>query len=129
VLGEEPVQFEVRVMMPRTHELEVHWWMLPEVRAAPASGESAAHPYATLFGDRRDRGPLEAITEKPRAITSGDKNGVHSLSLRASDLGAGVYRIVCRVKDTTRLPKERWPLVLKDEYGVLESERTWLVHR
>jgi hypothetical protein len=129
VLGEEPTQFEVRVMMPRTHELEVHWWMLSEARAAPAAGESAARPFAANFGDRRDRGSLEAITEKPRAITSGDKNGVHSLSLRASDLGAGVYRIVCRVKDTTRLPKERWPLVMKDEFGVLESERAWLVHR
>jgi hypothetical protein len=34
---------------------------------------------------------------------------------------------VCRVTDTTLLPGEKWPWVLKDEWELLRSERCWWV--
>ena len=34
--------------------------------------------------------------------------------------------VVCRVTDTTRhIDDEVWPWVLKDDLGLLESERRW----
>jgi hypothetical protein len=35
--------------------------------------------------------------------------------------------VICRVKDTTKLRGEKWPWVLKDELGLLESERAWWI--
>ncbi|MEO6710412.1 MAG: M64 family metallopeptidase [Planctomycetota bacterium] len=49
------------------------------------------------------------------------------LLIRPPDLEPGVYRVVCRVKDSTLLRGERWPLVLEDDQGFLESERVWWI--
>ena len=56
-----------------------------------------------------------------------NKTGVHEFKVKAKDLEPGRYRVVCRVRDTTLLRGERFPWVLKDENGVLESERAWWV--
>ena len=39
----------------------------------------------------------------------------------------GLYRVIVRVNDPTKLRSERFAWVLKDEDGVLESERGWWV--
>ena len=71
---------------------------------------------------KRDVGPAPPATS-PTSI--GDARGVHVLRLAHEDLEPGRYRITCRARDTTRLRDERFPLVLKDERGLLESERVW----
>jgi hypothetical protein len=43
------------------------------------------------------------------------------------DLDPGLYRVVCRARDTTEIRGEKTPWVLRDEAGVLESERGWWV--
>ena len=50
-----------------------------------------------------------------------------TLRLARGDLEPGLYRITCRVRDTTELRGEKFPWVLKDELGLLESERVWWV--
>jgi hypothetical protein len=55
------------------------------------------------------------------------RGGWHTLSLKRRDLAPGRYRLICRAKDTTEIRGDRWPWVLKDEEGVLESERAWWV--
>ncbi len=39
----------------------------------------------------------------------------------------GRYRVVCRAVDDTRISGDRYPWVLKDDHGLLESERAWWV--
>jgi hypothetical protein len=77
--------------------------------------------------DRRERGPLPVLPGRPFATTRPNAEGLHKLRLHAGDLAPGRYEIVCRVRDTTMLFDEKWPWVLKDERGVLESERTWWI--
>jgi hypothetical protein len=77
--------------------------------------------------DRRRRGPLPVLPGHPHATTHANGEGVHTLKLRASDLEPGRYEVVCRVRDTTELPGEKWPWVLKDEQELLQSERIWWV--
>ena len=55
------------------------------------------------------------------------RGGWHTLTLKRSGFEPGRYRLICRVKDSTLMRGERWPWVLKDEDGVLESERAWWV--
>lgn len=49
------------------------------------------------------------------------------LKLRAKDLEPGRYRVVCRVRDTTKVKGDRHPWVLADEHDLLVSERAWWV--
>ena len=52
---------------------------------------------------------------------------MHRFTVRAADLEPGRYRLVARARDDTRLFGERFPWVLKDERGLLESERAWWI--
>ena len=143
VLREEPIEITVSVMRPATHDLEVDWWVLPESRV-PATGDvrdkgepgrgrtgvapgGARSEAAARFGDRRDRGKLAPIPDRPWSVDRADADGVHTLRLHRSDLQPGRYKVVCRARDSTRLRDEKWPWVVKDEYGLLESERVWWV--
>jgi len=143
VLRDEPIEITVRVMKPESHDLQVEWWVLPESRV-PETGDGrdrgdpgrvrtgVAPPPARAdtpsgFGDRRDRGKLAPIPDRPWSVNKSDADGVHTLRLKRSDLDPGRYKVVCRVKDSTRLRDEKWPWVVKDEYGLLESERVWWV--
>lgn len=158
VVKDEPGEIRVRVLKPESHDLEVRWWVLPEARWPESTGgvdrsgpEGGDRPGAGgdsrggtgtgvapperpkprgRFGDRRDRGPLAPISDKPASVSRIDADGVHVLRLKPTELEPGRYKVVCRVRDTTLLPDERWPWVLKDEHGLLESERVWwvLVH-
>jgi len=144
ILRDEPVEIEVRVMRPATHALEVSWWVIPESmlpatqgglddtdgpaarRTVPPTGTGVRPPADSgPFGDRRDRGPLPPIQDRPLASTRFDADGVHRLRLSAIDWKPGRYKVVCRARDTTRMRDEKWPWVLEDERGVLESERVW----
>ena len=123
--GEEYVEFEVQVMKPESHPLEVRWWVLPEAEA-PAS---PAEPRPDRKGrkNRRKRGALPEITAKPEAVSKHNRKGEHSFTFKPKDYDPGRYRVVCRALDTTELRGERFPWVLKDEQGLLESERAWWV--
>jgi len=119
------LDFTVRVMQPEKHELEVSWWVLPEAQTPPVPrGREAS--YASRHGDRRGRGPLSRIAGAPRR-TEGGKDGVHELTVKASELEPGRYRVICRAVDTTRGRGDEFPWVLLDEHGVLESERAWWI--
>jgi hypothetical protein len=120
-------EFVANVMKPATHALEVTWWVLPEARLPSSSGPSTKS-FTTGVESLRDRwrrGPLEPIADEPRLVTKTNTTGVHKLALRRSELPPGRYRVICRAKDTTRLRGDKWPWVLKDENGLLESERGW----
>ena len=117
--GTPPFEFEVTVLEPTKHKLEVRWWVLPVDEAPPETRDPSERP-------RRTRGPLEPITAKPVEKTRG-KKGVHSIKVKTKDYEPGRYRVVVRVRDTTEVRGDRWLWVLKDEHGVLESERGWWI--
>lgn len=127
-IGDQPLEIVVEVMKPATHVLEVTWWILPEARL-PHSGGASKHDNAGLEGprDRRRRGALQPIADKPHVVSRNNPGGVHKLVLSKEGLEPGKYRVICRVKDTTQLRGEKWPWVLKDELGLLESERGWWI--
>jgi hypothetical protein len=144
VLRDEPIELTVTVLKPASHDLQVDWWVLSESRV-PETGDGRDRggpgrgrtdvaraakerdPAEGRFGDRRDRGKLQPISDRPWSTNRADADGVHTLRLRRSDLDPGTYKVVCRAKDTTRLRDDKWPWVVKDEYGLLESERVWWV--
>jgi hypothetical protein len=127
-MGPEGLRFDAQVMRPSSHGLEVTWWVLPEARFPTTGKESTpgarAKPNAR---DRSRRGALVPITDEPHQRVRSELDGKHSLTLTATDLDPGKYLVVCRAKDTTKLRGEKWPWVMKDEKGLLESERTWWI--
>jgi hypothetical protein len=127
-VGEEPLELRVTVMRPATHALEVTWWVLPEARFPKTGAGDAGTGDGSSRGprDRTRRGPLPPIADEPFRVDRG-ADAEHVLALSRQDLQPGRYRVVCRAKDTTKLRGEKWPLVLKDELGLLESERGWWV--
>jgi hypothetical protein len=126
IMRDEPLVFEVRVMEPASHDLEVRWWIVPEERTPHGTTAEDDERYqAETFGDRRDRGPLPTITKKPRRTITHPATKHQGLTIRPNDLEPGRYRIICRVRDTTRPRGEKRPWVLSDPRGLLESERGW----
>ena len=117
--GEDPHEFEVVVLRPDSHVLEVSWWIL-SAEDAPAPRDHTARP-------RTLRGPLAALTAKPAKRARSSRNGVHRFRVSPRQLDPGRYRVVCRVRDTTQLRGKRFPWVLRDERGLLESERGWWI--
>lgn len=120
------LDFELRVMQPASHALEVRWWLLPE-RGAPPEPRGMQERYATGGSGRAARGPLAPIAGRPTDRTRADRHGVHRFRLSSAELEPGRYRLVARARDDTRIPGERFPWVLKDERGLLESERAWWI--
>lgn len=117
-----PLRFEVRVLLPRTHEPELRWYVVPEQSAPPP-------PQLGMSGvqDRRGRGRLGVIEQDPVKTVRFVRRPLHEFELDPGDYPPGRYRVVCRVIDTTLLPGEQWPWVLKDEWHLLASERAWWV--
>jgi hypothetical protein len=114
--------FEVQVMQPASHRLEVSWWLFRAGAAPPAA------PYlrdAADEGERGARGKLAPIERKPDEFGRNAKDGRYSFSVNPKDLEPGEYLIFVRAVDTTELRGERWPWVLKDERELLKSERVW----
>ena len=119
IILDEPFEFSVRVMTPSSHRLEVSWWVLP-FDDAP---NTPVLPKGEI--DRRKRGPLPPIAAKPVQTRRNSKTGEYSLRLTPRTLEPGRYRVVVRAIDRTMFRGDRWPWVLEDPRGVLESERGW----
>lgn len=126
-LAEDTFKFRVDVLEPASHALDVSWYVLPETML-PKSGDGASSSQASAGTagpvERWKRGALQPI--QGEAITTrADAKGTHTWTASRRDLAPGRYRIVCRVKDSTKLRGEKWPWVLSDPEGLLESERAW----
>ncbi len=125
-MSDTSTEIRVRTMRPARHDLEVLWWV-DSAAKLPVSGSPGAPQPAPNAGARTrlQRGPLRAIEAPPTERQRTGKDGECSLKLSREDLEPGLYRITCRVRDTTELRGERFPWVLRDEHGLLESERVW----
>ncbi|MEM7308984.1 MAG: M64 family metallopeptidase [Planctomycetota bacterium] len=119
-----PLTFSVQAMRPKSHTLEVSWWLFPEAEAPPHVSYDAE---AASVGKRRSRGPLPPIEAKPAQRPRGAKNGVHRFELKPRGLAPGGYVVIVRAVDSTKLRGEKHPWVLKDEAHLLRSERRWKV--
>lgn len=128
-LGGDALTFRVQVMEPSTHSLLVEWHLVPEASAPQgpvAKGRSGR--YGRSRSNRADRGRLPELQSEPLLKGAKPKRGGwHTFTLKGRALAAGRYRLICRARDTTLLRGDRWPWVLKDTEGVLESERAWWV--
>lgn len=122
----DELELELRVLQPATHELLVQWWVLPE-RGSPPDPRATQERYANRQSGRSARGPLANIGAEPMRTTRPDRDGVHRLHLKRSELEPGRYRVVARVKDDALPRGEKHPWVIRDPYGLLESERAWWV--
>ncbi len=120
--------FEVEVMQPASHPLEVRWWIFPE-GAAPRGPREVEERYASAerLADRRQRGPLWPIEAKPLRLDRVNRTGLHTFEVKRTDLEPGRYRVVCRATDPTKVRGDKLPWVLKDEYDLLSSERAWWI--
>ncbi len=129
---DEKIEFKVAVLQPASHHIEVRWWLLEEFQA-PRQGGSAGEGsrYRSdeeRYGDRRDRGAYPQVLIRPVVTSKVNRSGKHTFVLKAKNLkNSGRYRVLCRAIDTTHLRGERWPWVLSDPHGLLESERGWWV--
>lgn len=121
----DQARFALVAMRPQTHSLEARWWVLPAERA-PADPRPQAGDHRRP-GDRRSRGPLAPIEDKPDLVSKGSRDGRHEFELEGKELAPGRYRVVCRVTDRTEVRGERDPWVLRDPDGLLTSERAWWV--
>ena len=126
LLSEGATEFRVQVLQPASHRLEVDWWLESAARypVSGADGDSApvARPKPRT---RSERGPLPEMSEEPLRSGRAESDGESVLRLLRDELEPGLYRVTVRVRDTTELRGERFPWVLKDERGLLESERVW----
>jgi hypothetical protein len=131
LMRDEALTFEVRTLLPDSHELEVRWWVLKETEAPRRGGSAGDGRYGRAeptFGDRRDRGPFHDVPVEPVSVSRHDKTGEHRFVLKPNDLeGPGRYRVLCRVRDDARPRGERRPWVLADPHHLLQSERGWWV--
>ena len=141
-VGRRGLSFEVTVLQPTTHELEVDWWVLPEgeaprpidttrrKRKAKKKGQSVAtikSEVTTGPGGRRVAPPVP-VKAKPAKSTHPNKDGVHKFRVSAKDLEPGRrYRVMCRAHDTTEVRGSRAPWVIKDDVGFLTSTVGWWV--
>lgn len=124
LLAEAPLDFELHVMRPESHRIDARWWVLP-AEQAPPEPEPRDRRYPA--GDRGRRGPLEPIDAEPADTTRATAQGLHRFRFDPAQWPPGVYRVVARARDDTVLPGEDHPWVLRDEEGLLESERAWWV--
>jgi len=129
ILGGDPLEFRVKVLEPKSHSIAVRWWVFPEAEVPQGPARDPGRRYGRRRGDRSDRGPLARIDAKPvLSYKQPKRGGWTKFKLRLSrDMAPGRYRVVCRAIDTTKHRGERWPWVLNDEDGLLESERAWWV--
>ena len=116
--GRAPHKFKVQSMQPTTHGLDVSWWVLPANNAIKPTRRGP-------FPDRRRRGRLQPINQKPTKTIRGRSR--HAFTLFPKDMQPGRYQVVCRVRDKAKPSGQAWAWVLKDPHQLLESERAWWV--
>ncbi len=122
--SKESFEFEVTVLRPADHALEVRWWLLPEKTAPPSPVGFENGPKGQ---DRRRRGKLPTIEQEPAKVVLHREASKHTFAVDAKKLAPGRHRVICRVRDDTKPRGEKWPWVLKDELGLLEGERAWWI--
>ena len=115
---DQMLTFQARVMRPTKHHLQVRWWIMP--------ADGAPKTPTRREGSRKTRGPLPALGVRPKERTYG-KAGLHRFKIVTKSLAPGAYKVIVRAIDTTRPNRSQLPWVLKDERGLLQSERAWLV--
>ena len=132
-----PYYFEPRNVLKRTLDrvaelelrpvvaFELEFFLVDRERAP--GGAPQPLPVEGGPDDRRRRGPLAPIEAKPEALMRNNKRGIYRFTFRPRQWDAGAYRIVCRARDPVRLRGDKWPWVLRDDHGLLESERGWWV--
>ncbi len=113
------VNFEVTIMKPLTHGLEVKWWVL-DAQDTPRAAREAAKT-------RPERGPLTEIDKRPAAKSLASRKAKQLFRFKPERGAKGKFRIVCRVRDNTKVSGQSWPWVLADPRGLLVSERAWWV--
>ena len=119
--GDQKLEFEVEVLQPATHDLRVEWYVLAAEDVPAELPDPTVRP-------RSARGALYEVPVEPVARTRG-KKGVHRFRWKPSEHEPGRWRLVVRVFDDTKLRGEKLPWVLKDEHGLLASERGWWIER
>ena len=119
----QSAEFEVTVMRPKSHNLEVSWWVIPEAEA-PRTKKARS---GSSSSGRRSRGPLPELKEKPKATSRNNSKGRHTFELKHKGLDPGRYLVICRARDTTKIRGDRLPWVLQDKDDLLVSERSWWV--
>jgi len=112
----KPIKFSVTPIAPKTHDLEVKWYLLPGDQRQPSD------PRRTRRNGRLKK--LEPIPEEPIAVTR-DTNGVHRFKYFPDKHGVGPVTLVCRVVDPAVVKGKPW--VLKDDHGLLQSEQRWVI--
>ena len=117
----EPIEFQVEILRPASHGLLVSWWVLDDEQAPPFTDLDLDRHSK----DRRTRGALTPIESTPAQRSHRTGQQQVSFQVDPRDFKPGHYRVVCRVVDTTRPQGAKYPWVLLDHYGVLESERSW----
>jgi hypothetical protein len=116
--GGESLRFEVTVLRPKTHDLDVRWHVLPQQKAIAATDPGP-------FADRGERGPLAAIAgDGDRSAGAG---GRHTFTVHTRSMQPGRYQVVCRVKDDAKPSGQEFAWVLEDDRHLLQSERVWLL--
>jgi hypothetical protein len=115
---ESRMDFEVDVMRPKSHSLIVRWYLYPEKSAPEPMGQKG------FSGPRSQRGKLPALPGEPLEVDR-RRCSTRDLSLDPRRYDAGRYKLVCEVRDETRMRAEPLPWVLRDEQDVLISRRAW----
>jgi hypothetical protein len=123
----DALEIRVRTMRPARHDLEVSWWVENANQYPITPSEPGEPPGDQPPSPDRTRRPLTPKNGPPTQHGRTGKDAVSTLRLLKSELEPGQYRVTCRVRDTTELRGEKFPWVLKDELGLLESERVWWV--
>jgi hypothetical protein len=116
----ETLAFDVTVLQPGSHKLDVHWWVMVGENAP--RGVQVTRPPGV---SRRERGPLPPSPDKPTAKSRPNNKGQHRFQLKTRDMAPGRYRIICRVRDDTEIAGDKEPWVLRDPAELLQSTRAW----
>jgi hypothetical protein len=134
-LGEKEVrEFSVTPMVPKTHALDVSWYLdrAPDV-TGPAAGDAPADdavPPADRRGAwRRGRARQPAGPPPGKRLSAVVRKGA-SGSRSCVDVGplaAGVWRLTAVVVDKADVPGFKFPWVLSDPDRRLEERRVWTI--
>ena len=77
-------------------------------------------------GERVSDGPRTPLRgERLKDLDHREKGGRVKHSPELTGLKPGRYLLTAVVRDTTLIPGEKFPWVLKDPYGLLEERREW----
>src|SRR5690606_9420678 len=105
--GRQSHRFVVELMQPKTHNLEISWYVLS------GSERIEARPVGP-FADRSTRGPLQAIAARPEKHLPNSGRGKQGFTFDTKNVDPGTYQVVCRVVDDSQPSGQSHPWVLRD---------------